>query len=186
MHTSTLHRHTSDSPHRRRLLLLVATMALLLYTGAMTGCARRAPVEEAPAHITRDIPDGANRLVLERLADEAAETDDVPKALYVDARQHLEQEGFAFAKTDDEDLILVTEPKQINEDLALRIDLNVQLLPGGGQLIAASEWAATTSATEWRRARWTTAQDSKDKVAFGAMIDALHGIEFDDLGTAAE
>ena len=173
-------------------LFAVLLSALTLFS---VGCASSeqaaaptvAEEEQAAAPtVAEEIPEGANRIVMDRQEMTEELTVDTPGlAFYVDARQHLEENGYEIETADEEELFLTTAPKQLEDGLALRLNINIDPAPGGSRLIALAEYApsVTAGANAWQEASWTGGQAQE---AFSAAVDMMQNLSYSEFGTATE
>lgn len=174
-----------------RASFFILSFAALVFV--LAGCAssgestsEETPAPEASPTVTEEIPEGANRIVMDRQATEGELTTDAPGlAFYTDTRQHLEANGFTIETADDEELFLITEPMSVSDSLALRMNLNIDPAPGGSRLIGLIEYANSPAASEgaWRAASWT---DGAAQEAFSAALDIMRELSATEFGTATE
>ena len=176
-----------------RLTPLVSLFSVLALVFFAMGCASSeeatapdATTPDAAATVTEEIPEGANRIIMDRqeIAEELA-SDTPGLAFYVDARQHLEENGFEIETADDEELFLITAPQQVSDSLALRMNLNIDPAPGGSRLIGLVEYANSAAASEgaWRPASWTGGAAQE---AFSAAYDIMRELSATEYGAATE
>ena len=168
-------------------------LGLAAFVFVLAGCASAGETtsEETPApdvaeSAAEDIPDGANRIVMDRQEDDGELTTDAPGlAFYTDARQHLEANGFQIDTADDEELFLTTAPMSVSDSLAVRMNVNIDPAPGGSRLVGLVEYANSAAASEgaWRAASWT---DGAAKEAFSAAIDIMRELAATEFATATE
>lgn len=152
--------------------ILIAIIAILV--PILAGCHSTAAVPD-------DAPDGADRLIFERKElTEGLDADAPALAHYVDARQYLEEIGFTLAEEDEETLLLVTDPKQVEDDLALRIEAHVKPAPGGSTMLVSADYATDVNAATgaWQEAAWTGGL-SKD--AFRKTFERMNDFASSDL-----
>ena len=180
-------------PHvsRTRAPFLALSLATLVLIAAGCASAGETTSEETPAPdaaptVTEEIPEGANRIVMDRQEITEELTSDAPGlAFYVDARQHLELNGFTIETADDEELFLITEPMAVSDGLAVRMNINIDPAPGGSRLIGLVEYANSpaASAGAWQAASWT---DGPAREAFSAAVDIMRELSASEFGTATE
>jgi hypothetical protein len=143
-----------------------------------------APRYQIPAGFDEDISDGANRIVIERQVP-GIEPNAAAMSLFYDAQRHLEEHGFDIQVADEETMTIVTEPTQLEDDLALQVTASVRIEPGGSLLIASSDWAPSTVSpeTQWQEAEWT---DGMSREAFGKTLALFEGLPNRNIGTTTE
>lgn len=154
---------------KRYVASLLAVLMVFL-----TGCASSSILPD-------DVPEGANRIIMEREEmTEGLDADAPALAFFVDARQHLRENGFTLAEDDEEELLLTTEPMQVDDDLALRIQVHARPAPGGSEVYISSNWAPTTTAAPnaWQAAHWT---DGMPREAFGETYTIMYNLAHSDL-----
>ncbi|MBD3275008.1 MAG: hypothetical protein GF372_06830 [Candidatus Marinimicrobia bacterium] len=158
----------------------------------LSGCA--ATQTGTPAGVAEDIPNNANRIVLQQ--------EEVPPAdVYVDMINlfNLQDWEITYSEenldTDNLEDILENEPlvfgakKQITNDLALWISGNVEGTAAGGIMIASVKYAGDvdTPVADWNDARWTM---GKAQTAFFEGLEAVRGARYDamdfDVGVMVE
>ena len=169
------------------------TLSFAAFAFILAGCAasgestsEETAAPDANPTVTEEIPDGANRIVMDRQVTEGDLTADAPGlAFYTDARQHLEANGFQIDTADDEELFLITAPMSVSDSLALRMNVNIDPAPGGSRLIGLVEYANSPAASEgaWRAASWTGGPAQE---AFSAALDIMRELSATEFGTATE
>lgn len=158
------------------MLVLIAA-ALLGFTAA--GCA----TQGAPSHIATEIDEGANRIVLDRQTLTEPLTPDAPVlAFYRDVRQYLENTDFGVAQADDDAYVLTSNANQVDDNLWLRLDMNLRPIPGGSRAVTSVEWAPSPGGP-WREAAYTSGPAEQ---AFGEAFMAVSGISHSEIGTSTE
>lgn len=163
-----------------RALLSLTLPALLVFT--LVACSSTGEAGLAPT-VVEDIPEGANRVVLEREGVTEMLTPDAPaQALYNDTVELLRLKGFTLASANDDALTILTEPMMV-DGLALRMDITVQTIAGGSQLVARTEYAPAGMAGNYTTAAWT---EGNAKQAFARAFDMLEGITYSDIKVATE
>jgi hypothetical protein len=132
-----------------------------------------------------DIPNNANRIILEQEEQPAAD-------MYVDAMQFLRDAGYEITKAEDametqslNDLaenrpLTMNAEKKINKNMAVQITINVNTTPGGSELIASAYYADSKDVSEanWKEASWT---QGKSKKAFEKAFTALRQGTYDTI-----
>lgn len=147
--------------------------ALVFLLGALLTLQTAA--QDLPAGFDTVLPEGTNRIIVEQDTDVPQGIDAPPEGLYRDAREALEASGFEIAATAPESHVITTEPKEVADDLSVKINLNV-IETATGNLIVASAWWAPTRTTmeaDWQEAAWT---EGRSKKAFAEAISALREI----------
>ncbi len=161
-----------------KLLTMLVTITAF---GLMMGCATSQ--DGMPAGVEQDIPNDANRIVLQQ-------TDVPPADVYVDMINLLQLKDWTLTyseenlDTDNLEGILENEPlvfsakKQINNNLALHITGNVEATPEGGQMIASVKYSdnVDTPVGEWQNATWTS---GKSQTAFFEGLEAVRSARYD-------
>ena len=177
-------------PFSTRLSLFAFVAALVLVAAGCASAGETTSEEtaapDANPSVTEEIPEGANRIVMDRQAVDEELTSDAPGlSFYTDTRQHLEANGFEIDTADDEELFLVTAPMAVSDSLALRMNLNIDPAPGGSRLIGLVEYANSPAASEgaWRAASWT---DGPAREAFSAALGIMRELSATEFGTATE
>ena len=157
---------------RTRTLLSGVSMAMLVLFAA--ACA----TQNVTPEVAEEIPDGADRIVLDRQTTDQELTADAPaQAFYVDARQHLTNNGFQIETADEDARTLTTEGMMMDDsNLMLRMNLQVQSAPGGSRLFVRPEWR--TADGDWQTASWTSgeAQD-----AFARAFEFMQGLSHTEI-----
>jgi hypothetical protein len=147
----------------------------------LSGCA--ATQTGTPAGVAEDIPNNANRIVLQQ--------EEVPPAdVYVDMINLFELKDWELTyseenlDTDNLEDLLEDEPlvfgakKQITDDLALWISGNVEGTAAGGIMVASVKYArdVDTPVAEWNDARWTR---GKAQTAFFEGLETVRSARYD-------
>ena len=148
-------------------------MAMLVLFAA--ACA----TQNVTSEVAEDIPDGADRIVLDRQTTDQELTADTPaQAFYVDARQHLVNNGFQI-ETEDEDARTITTEGMMMEDsnIALRFNLQVESVTGGSRLIARPEWRMGNTG-DWQTASWTGGEEQD---AFARAFEFMQGLSHTEI-----
>jgi len=160
-------------------LTKVLTIGLVLALGGFLTTTASAQMNGVD---TEDIPDEANRIVLIQ--------ESVPPAnVYVDAYNTLQRLDYTINSSAttldteslqeflDEDPLIFTAEKQVNDKMALRLSLNVEKTAAGGKLVASAEYAENLNAptTEWKQAKWT---DGLAKDAFFSAFETLRNAQY--------
>lgn len=162
----------------------IKVFTIIILFGAFTvlsGCA--ATQTGTPAGVAEEIPNNANRIVLEQ--------EEVPPAdVYVDMINLFQLQGWevTYAEenldTDNLEDILENESlvfgakKQITSDLAVWISGNVEGFAEGGRMIASVKYASDidTPIAEWNDARWTR---GKAQTAFFEGLETVRSARYD-------
>lgn len=135
--------------------------------------------------VIEKIPENANRIVL-------IQEQRPPASVYVDMIHVLRLKGYDIRYSEenmdidyltdmlDDEPLVFTARKQVNDDLALWIKGNVEMTPGGGKLVASVNYAENVNAAadEWKNARWT---DGQSKLAFFEGLETLRSSHYDAL-----
>lgn len=164
----------------KKLLTFVisVTVGLLFTTHLQAG-------EEVHTPLDTQIPNEANVIVLEQEST-------VPAEMYLDALQYMQRAGFKVTHSEntvDPDSLTFTSKsapltfsveKQLDENLALRINYNVNAIPGGSELVARAEYTENISdkGTQWNEAQWT---HGKAKKAFYTTLQSLREATYDKI-----
>lgn len=163
----------------------IATTLSLLLTVLFAGNVFAGDKDKYTNPAAEDIPRNANRIILEQ-------EQQPPADMYVDAMQFLRNAGYDITKAEDametqslNDLaenrpLTMNAEKQINDDMAIQITLNVNTTPGGSELIASAFYADSKDVSEanWNEASWT---DGKSKKAFEKAFFALRQGTYDTI-----
>jgi hypothetical protein len=156
--------------------------AALLFLLAPQGAA----AQETFSGIQDEIPEGANRIVLEQR--EITPSDVYLNALYTFRRSDWEviasEDSEEVTELDDllageEEALAFTARGEVSDDLALRIAVNVEPIPAGGRLIASVDYAANTPTDSWQDAAWTT---GREREAFFEALEVLRRTAYDNAG----
>jgi len=160
------------------VMVAIAVAALFVFPTEVSA-------QDSPSGILEDVPEGANRIIM---VQEGASPADV----YVEMYNMLVRADFQIT-TSAENLILedleelldreplvIQAKKQIHEELALQLAINVDETNQGGQLIASAKYAedVNASVTQWKQAKWTSGQ-AKD--AFVEAMDVVRRARYDAL-----
>ncbi|HET6566353.1 MAG TPA: hypothetical protein VFG50_00200 [Rhodothermales bacterium] len=157
--------------------LLLTSVATVLLTTFMAACG----TANVTSAVKEQFVDGANRVVVSRQVVPETLTEDAPAlALYVDARDLLENEGFAFATNDKTSRVIETMPEDVGDGVTLKIDLVANPAPGGSKLIARGQYLDPTT-NSWKPATWT---DGLAGRAFVKTYDALVDLSHSEVATA--
>jgi len=158
---------------------LLAALLLFLAPG-------EAVAQEAFSGIQDEIPDGANRIILNQR--EITPSDVYLNALNTFRRAEWEVIASEDAEdvteladllTGEEEALAFTARGEVSDDLALRIAVNVEPIPAGGRLIASVDYAANTLADNWQDAAWTT---GREREAFFEALEVLRRTAYDNAG----
>lgn len=165
-----------------RSIPIAALFAALLFLLAPQGAA----AQETFSGIQDEIPEGANRIVLEQR--EITPSDVYLNALYTFRRSDWEviasEDSEEVTELDDllageEEALAFTARGEVSDDLALRIAVNVEPIPAGGRLIASVDYAANTPTDSWQDAAWTT---GREREAFFEALEVLRRTAYDNAG----
>lgn len=157
--------------------------AALVFGSALSGC--MGP-RELPAEVVQEIQPGATAIIIERSdPNEQIGNEALAFELFDDAMTYFAANGFQIDGSNEETLTFTTEPTQIEDGLALRIDGAVEIANGGSRLIVAAQHAPTigTPPGQWEDAAWTTPEAKR---AFEAAFTLTQEIPHTDAGTAVE
>ena len=159
----------------------VLSLALTCMLATLTvGCA----TQNVAPDVAEEMPDGANRIILDRQTTDQELTADTPaQAFYVDARQHLINNGFQIETADEDARTLTTEGMMMEDsNLSLRFNIQVESATGGSRVIARPEWRTGTSG-DWQTAAWTSGQN---RDAFARAFDFMQGLSHTEISTEVQ
>lgn len=165
-----------------RFISTTALLTALLFLLAPQGVA----AQEAFSGIQDEIPDGANRIILDQ-------REITPSDVYLNALNTFRRSDWEVIASEDaeevtelenllageEDALAFTARGEVSDDLALRIAVHVEPRPAGGRLIASVDYAANTPADNWQDAAWTT---GKEREAFFEALEVLRRTAYDNAG----
>lgn len=158
------------------LLILPLLLALVFVSGP-------AFAQQMPTRVTKQIPKGANGIVMVQ--------EDVPPAdLYVDTYHLMKIMDYNITASEetlnpnslkdllDQEPLVFSAKKQVNDDLALWFTFNVDMTAGGGKLLTSVKYSdnVNTPVGEWKQAAWT---NGKAKSAFTDALDVVRHARYD-------
>lgn len=161
--------------------LLLGVLLLFSFTGTalsqQTGMLRG---------VTDEIPADATKIVLQ-------EETVFPGDAYINALRYFQRKDFVVTSSEEtfntsilKDLIdnepLIFEvKKQISDDMALSISVNIDSRRPRGSIIKAdAKWAHDVAAgsDEWKQAKWTS---GRDRIAFFKALELMRGTAYDTI-----
>lgn len=158
------------------LLILPLLLALVLVSGP-------AFAQQLPTRISNDIPSGANHIVMVQ--------EGVPPAdIYADTYNLMKIMDFQITASEntlepssledilDQEPLVFSAKKQVNDNLALWFTFNVDAVSGGGQLMSTVRYASNVDApvSQWKQAKWT---NGKAKSSFTDALDIIRHARYD-------
>lgn len=145
-----------------------------------------AVAQETFSGIQDEIPDEANRIILEQR--EITPSDVYLNALHTFRRADWEVTASEDSEdateledilTGEEEPLAFTAENEISPDLALRITVNVEPIPAGGRLLASVDYAENIPADNWEDAAWTRGMERR---AFFEALEVLRRTAYDNAG----
>ena len=167
-----------------KYLLRMQTALALVLTGMLVTLTVGCATQNVAPEVAEDISEGANRIIVDRQVTDQELTADTPaQAFFVDARQHLVNNGFQI-ETEDEDARTITTEGMMMEDsnIALRFNLKVEPAAGGSRVIARPEWRMGNTG-DWQTANWTSGE-SRD--AFARAFEFMQGLSHTEMSTEVQ